>query len=541
MSRSGRTALRGAPPAIALLLALTSNAPLARGAELLEMNPDSVLTVMIQSIEGSPLRLSEAQQLATRNATGVRDAEAALHAARGALRHESGAFDPELFLDALRTSVDQPTASPFAGGDSLPSGASLLRTRQTRASTGARVTLPLGTELKASLLATKTETNSSFSLLNPEFDSDGALSLRQPLLKGFGPGTWSDRSAAAREVEAAQARYDDVVLGASTDTERAYWDLYAAERDYGVQLMIRDRAKALLEETRLRGQAGLVGPNAVANAQVFLAEQEQVLLDREEALDRLSDQMATLMGQRPPAGAPRYKPTDEPPQQFTIEPEDSLVSRALRQSREVHGAERRWAAARARQGGAKWNLLPTLDLLGSVGGKGLSGNAVDFINPFTGLPDRLRIDGGFGDTWSQVRSRDFPTWSAGFSLSIPIPLRSGRGDYQRLRGEADRAEQSLIATRRSLEERVRAGDRELRHAAARMESARTGVTASLEQVRIGILQYRSGRTTAFELVRLAADLATAQQRFSQAVVRTAKAVADLKRLTSEGLPPVNPQ
>jgi outer membrane protein TolC len=54
-------------------------------------------------------------------------------------------------------------------------------------------------------------------------------------------------------------------------------------------------------------------------------------------------------------------------------------------------------------------------------------------------------------------------------------------------------------------------------------------------VRIGVLEYRSGRTTAFELTRVAADLATAQQRFSQALVRTAKAHADLKRLTSEGL------
>jgi outer membrane protein TolC len=101
----------------------------------------------------------------------------------------------------------------------------------------------------------------------------------------------------------------------------------------------------------------------------------------------------------------------------------------------------------------------------------------------------------------------------------------------------DQAEQRAIATRRSLEERVRAAYRELEHASKRMETAESGVTASLEQVRIGVLEYRSGRTTAFELTRVAADLATAQQRFSQALVRTAKAYADLRRLTSEGLPP----
>jgi outer membrane protein TolC len=70
-----------------------------------------------------------------------------------------------------------------------------------------------------------------------------------------------------------------------------------------------------------------------------------------------------------------------------------------------------------------------------------------------------------------------------------------------------------------------------------LEAAQGGVNASLEQVRIGLIEYRNGRTTAFELTRVSADLATAQQRLSQALVRTAKAYADLKRLTSEGLPP----
>ncbi len=537
MSNTDRNLVCRIPLAAALLLSCALVGKPARAADLLESNPDSTLTITIQKIEGVPISLEEVQRLALQQSTPVRDAEAAMRASRGALRHESGAFDPELFLDAQRTGVDQPTASPFSGGTPLPSGATLVRSTQTGASTGARIKLPTGTEFEASVLATKRSTNTSFSFLEPQYDTDGRLSVRQPLLKGFGPGTWGDRSAAAREYEAAHARYEDAVLDMRAQVERTYWDLYAAERDYGVQRMIRDRAAALLEEIELRARAGLVGPNAVANARVFLAEQEQALLDREEQLDRISDQLATLTGRRPEAGAPRFKPSDEPPRDFSIGPEDSLVARALRQSRELRSAERELAAAKARAKGARWNMLPSLDLLGSVGGKGLSGTAVPRVNPFTQDTVQLAIDGGFGDTWTQVTKRRFPTWSAGISLSIPLGFRSGSGDYARLRAEQDRAEQALIATRRSLEERVRAGQRELAHASKRMEAAQSGVNASIEQVRIGILEYHNGRTTAFELVRLAADLAAAQQRFSQALVRTAKAVADLRRLTSEGLPP----
>ncbi|HEY2923583.1 MAG TPA: TolC family protein, partial [Candidatus Eisenbacteria bacterium] len=266
-------------------------------------------------------------------------------------------------------------------------------------------------------------------------------------------------------------------------------------------------------------------------------QQEQALLDIEETLDQVSDQIATLVGKRPEGGAPRFKPTDEPPREFAVEPEDALVAKSLRESRELRGAERDLEAARARKTSAWWNMLPTLDVRGSLGGKGLSGTGRDFINPFTGQPDRINLDGGFDDTWTQVRKRDFPTWSAGLSLSIPIGFRAGAGDHQRSRAEMEQAEQRMIATRRSLEERVRAAYRELERASKRMDAAQGGVNASLEQVRIGVIEYRNGRTTAFELTRVAADLATAQQRFSQALVRTAKAYADLKRLTSEGLPP----
>ncbi|TMQ55462.1 MAG: hypothetical protein E6K74_03200 [Candidatus Eisenbacteria bacterium] len=129
MSQPERIGAQGALylPAWALLLPLAfAFAPhAAAAADLLETNPDSTLTVTIQKIEGAPISLDEAQRSALIQATRVREAEAAMRAARGTLRHESGAFDPELFLDAHRVGIDQPTASPFSGGDSLPSGASV--------------------------------------------------------------------------------------------------------------------------------------------------------------------------------------------------------------------------------------------------------------------------------------------------------------------------------------------------------------------------------------------------------------------------------
>jgi len=532
MSRSTMSASRQARCLIAVALFVALAWPeTSRAAVTLETNIDSTLTLALQKIQGVPLTLEEATNAALQQSTTVRDADAALRAARGSLRRERGAFDPEIFAASVRSGVDQPTASPFAG-------AAVLQTDRTDTEAGGRVRLPAGTELSASLVTTKQETNSAYSALEPQYNTLGRLDLRQPLLKGFGPGSWGERSAATREYEAAQARYDDAVLEIRSQVERTYWDLYAAERDLGVQQIIRERAAALVQETELRAKTGLVGPGDVASAKVFLAEQEQSLIDREEGLDSVSDQIASLIGRRPQGEAPRYRPLDSPPRDFALEPQDSLVARAMRQSLEVKSAERDLAAARAREQSAKWNMLPSLDVVGSVGGLGLSGTGRDVV--FGSDTLHTNVNGDFSDTWTQVTKRDYPTWSAGLSLSIPIGFRAGSGEHDRLRGEADRAEQRLIAVRRSLDERVRSGHRDLLNAKRRLDAAQSGVDASLTRARIGLLEYRNGRTTAFEVVQLGADLASAQQRYSQALVRTAKAAAELRRLTAEGMPPLPP-
>ncbi len=407
-------------------------------------------------------------------------------------------------------------------------GAEVVDEAQTLAEGGARIRLPIGTELEAAVGSRRFATNSIFYALSPQYDVTGWLAVRQPVLKGFGPAARQELSAAERDLEAAEARYDDAVLTTQAEVEQTYWDLYAAMRDVAVQRLIRERAEAFLNETRLRAQAGLVGPDEVANARVFLAEQQQAELDRDENADRISDELASLIGRRP-AAASRFRTMDEPPRDFPLEDQEALVARAVERNLELKAAEQDVAAVQALADGARWDALPSLDLIGSIGGHGLAGNP---------RADTLatRFEGDTGDAFGQVIDREFPTWSAGVRVEVPIPLREGRGERDRLRGEVARAEQRQLALRHDLEEEVRASHRELVHAMRRLEVAESGVDASLEQVRIGGLEYSAGRTTAFELVRLGADLASAQLRYSQALVRTAKAASELRRLTSGAYP-----
>lgn len=489
--------------------------------------PDSTLQSILAGLEGSRLALGDAVANALDNSTTVLTAKAAAAAAQGTARRESGAFDPELFFSFQHLDRDEPTASFF-------SGASVLGTKQNTASGGVRVFLPVGTSIEASLNAIRLETNSSFAFLNPQHTTFGSLSLRQPLLGGFFVSANKQSEKADREAEAASARYDQAVLAVSAQVEQHYWDLYAAERDYAVQKLTRDRAEAFLRETETRAKTGLIGPNQVATSRTFLAEQEILLLDREEQLDQLSDRLGSLIGMRPGAGVSRFLTVDSPLRDFPVEDVDVLVRRALENNLSIQAARADVEAGRALSRASFWEALPRLDLTASLGGSGLAGTPRDVV--FGGDTLRTTRSGTFGDAVTQALKRSFPSWSLGVEVSIPLGLRSGLGEQDRLEAEVAIAEQRQIHQERILEEQVRASSRELFNGARRLVAAREGVDAAQEQVRIGLIEFQNGRSTAFELVRLGADFAVAQQRYTQALVRSAKAAVNLRQLTSGAYP-----
>ena len=488
-------------------------------------NPDSALQAIMGSLKGSPLRLEEARKHGLTNATAVRKAEADYLAALGSARREAGAFDPELFFQLNHLDQQLPTASFFAG-------APVLSTQQTTSRSGLRMSLPVGTQLELSLSTTNLGTNSTFAFLNPEYDTYGSVTIRQPLLGGFAASARKQLTHAEREAEAERARYDQQVVWVSSEVERTYWDLYAAERDFAVQRLTRDRAEAFLSETEIRFRTGLVGPNQVANARTFLAEQQLLLIDRDEQLSRQSDVLASLIGVRPDSGAGRFIPLDEPPGEFPLESEEVLVVKAQESNLDLEAARRRVDAANALASAAGWEALPSVNLVGSLGGNGLGGGN----QPVIFGADTLRISGAgsFSNAITQVAKRQFPTWSLGVEVSIPLGFRSGLGEKDRLEAQVMSAEQDLIEQSRAVADRVRSAYNELSHGKDRITAARAGVEAAQEQVRVGLIEFHNGRVSAFELVRLGEDFAVAQQRYSAARVRTAKAAATLRQLTSGG-------
>ena len=205
-----------------------------------------------------------------------------------------------------------------------------------------------------------------------------------------------------------------------------YWDLYAAVRDYAVQVLAFERAQVFLRDTEIRAKAGLVGPNQVATARTFLAEQELLLLDREELLDQRSDQLASLIGSRPESGQARFVPIDDPQGDYAVEPVEAVVERAMTENLELLAAKNDVGAVRALSRAALWEALPSVDLLGSLGGYGLAGRPQDVIfggdTLLSTVEDRI-----FGEGVGQVGALDYPCWRGGVEVKTPFVLRGGVG------------------------------------------------------------------------------------------------------------------
>ena len=286
------------------------------------INPDSALQTILNNLNGTSLTLSQAREYAAKNSASLKQAEAVYLEAKGTLRREKGNFDPEFFFNINYESQKIPQASFFAGAD-------ILSTQQTDAATGLRLNLPIGTKLELSLNTTKLKTNSGFAFLNPEYDAFGSITLRQPLLSGFAASGSRDLKQAELNLESAKAQYDQAMLNTNVAVEQGYWNLYTAARNYAVQTLILERAEAFLKEAQLHFKAGLAGPNQVANAKTFWAEQKLLLIDRDEQLDAQSDQLAVLIGKRPENSNSRFLAADNPPSDFPIEPVDNLVEYAL--------------------------------------------------------------------------------------------------------------------------------------------------------------------------------------------------------------------
>ena len=116
------------------------------------------------------------------------------------------------------------------------------------------------------------------------------------------------------------------------------------------------------------------------------------------------------------------------PEKEDLKPTPELVTVALAQRPEIAQTKIDIESSIINLGGTRNALLPTLQAFFELTNNGLSGQASP--SPQDGvLPPPPNLVGGYGNLLGQIFTRDFPNYSAGFSLNITFRNRAAQADY----------------------------------------------------------------------------------------------------------------
>jgi hypothetical protein len=157
--------------------------------------------------------------------------------------------------------------------------------------------------------------------------------------------------------------------------------------------------------------------------------------------------------------------------------------------------------------GIKNSLKPTLQAFGELTNNGLAGEltALGALQPGVGY-----LSGGEGNLLAEILRRNYPSYSAGLSLTIPLRNRAAQGDYATSLLELRQNQLNLRKNVNQIRVDVQNAVVGLQQARARYEAAARSRVLQEQTLAGDEKRYNLGATVSFQVVQDQRDLATAQ-------------------------------
>jgi outer membrane protein TolC len=377
-----------------------------------------------------------------------------------------------------------------------------------------------GTYTQLSYSSTRSNYNSPAFNINPSTSGLLDLYVTQNLLQGFGVAVNNRNIRVAKNnLKVTDLQLKRQVITTVSAVLNLYWDLVSFNEDSRIKQEALTTAQQLyngnqrqlelgtlpaIEVTRAAAEVSSAKENLLI-AQTNVAQQETVLknaLSRNGIVSPTLDEVHIL-------------PLDHitVPEKEDLKPTADLVNLGLKQRPEIAQTKINIESSIINLAGAKNYLLPTLQAFFELTNNGLSGQA----NPSQyGVPPPALV-GGYGNLLGQIFGRDFPNYSAGFSLNIPFRNRVAQADYAtdqlQLRQSQLQYQKEVSQVRVDVKNAVI----EVQQARARYETA--VATRSLAQQTLEAEQnrFRFGESTIAAVVQAQRDLAGDQSAEVQAM------------------------
>ncbi|MGC9970157.1 MAG: TolC family protein [Bryobacteraceae bacterium] len=439
-------------------------------------------------------------------------------------------FDPSVYWTYGAFHQSSPQAN------TVTTGTTSVQVNGTSSSVGYQQGFVTGTSLSVGWNTSTVSSNNLFNNLNPNSVANVNLTVTQHLLQGFGIAVNNRNIRIARNSQKiTDLAFKQQVITTVAQIVAAYWDLVS----FGENVKVKEQALALsqrlYEDNKKQVEIGTLAPIEIVRAESEVATNQQALVNAQTQVLQQETLLKNALSRTgvasPSISEAHIIPTDRirVPDMGQIEPAQDLLARALENRPEV--AQGRIAIDSTKIGlaGTRAELLPSLDVQASLQNNGLAGQATPL-----GLADQFFI-GGVGAAMSQVFRRNFPSYSVGFQLSIPILNRAARADMV--------MDQISLRQQELSQQRLINGIRvDVRNALIAVQQAQAAYQAAVKarQLAEQVLdaeqkKYALGASTIFFVIQYQRDLALARSNEVAAESASAKAQVQLDQAVGRTL------
>ncbi len=281
--------------------------------------------------------------------------------------------------------------------------------------------------------------NSYTNTYNPATTSSLDLTITQPLLQGFGIAM-NNRTIriAKNNIRAADVVFKQQVVNVVANVSVLYWNLVYLNNDLDVKRRSVATSVKLLNDNKAQVQVGTLAPISVVQAEAQLASDQQALVQSETNVlqqETLIKSTLSRNGLASPAVASAHViATDQIriPEVEEVQPIQDLIEQALDGRPELAQSRIQIDNTKLNLKGVKNLLLPQLSAVADLRNNALAGSLNTTANPATGLVPTHAADsffiGGYGSVLAQLFSRNFPNYTVGVQLSIPLRNRAAQAN-----------------------------------------------------------------------------------------------------------------
>jgi len=369
--------------------------------------------------------------------------------------------------------------------------------------------------------STSQSVNSTFFSLNPYTNGSLDLQVTQSLLNGFGSAVNTRNIRVQKNnLKVTDLQFKEQVITTVTAVLNLYWDLVSFNQDLRARQEEVGTAQQLFENNRKQVQIGTVAEIEVTRAQSQLYAAKQDLLISQTNILQQETILKNALSRQGVGTSELADVHIVPLDTIVIPPQDEsrsigeLVGEALKNRVEVEQARINIDSKKTNLIGIRSSLKPTLNAFAELTNNGLTGQITPLGLAQGGVP---YLSGGYDNLLAEIFRRNYPNYSAGISLNIPLRNRAAQSDYATSEIEIRQDQLSLQKQSNQIRVDVQNAMIGLQQARARYDAAVEGRKLSQETAEGDKKKLDLGASTSYQVVQDQRDLASAQSSEAQAM------------------------